>query len=87
MDPVHPTVLTKHVQSASDGFIETARSNFDRVFGAFRIATGHFASSKIHVVILSFRFFFAKSRLFGFSLDRDGADGVEVVAVTIYLAL
>jgi len=28
MDPVHPTVLTKHVQSASDGFIETARRNF-----------------------------------------------------------
>ena len=44
MDPVNPIVLTKHVQSTSYGFIESARRDFDRVFHAVRVPAGYLAS-------------------------------------------
>ena len=62
MDPVDPIVLTKHVQSTSYSFIEAARRDFDGMFRAVRVETRYFASSKTHeLVILAFRFSFAKS--------------------------
>ena len=50
------------------------------------VETRYFASSKIHAVILPFRFYFA-IKAAPLSFDRAGADGVEVVAVIIYLPL
>jgi hypothetical protein len=58
MDPVDPVVLTKHVQSASYGFIETARRDFDGMFRTVRIETRYPASSKPHARRLASSFFF-----------------------------
>ena len=44
MDRVDPVVPTKHVQSASYGFIETVRRDFDGMFRAVRVDTRYFAS-------------------------------------------
>jgi hypothetical protein len=61
MDSVDPIALTKNVQSASYGFIETARRNLDGMFRAVRVETRYPASAKTHIVTLPFRFSFARS--------------------------
>lgn len=86
IDRVDPIVLTKNMQSQSYGLKEAARCDFDGMFCAGSVETRYFASSKIHAVILPFRFYFAIT-LFHFCFDRAGGDGVEVVAVIIYLPL
>lgn len=59
IDRVDPIVLTKNMESPSYGLKETARRDFDGMFCAASVEKRYFASSKIHSVILSFRFSFA----------------------------
>jgi len=64
IDRVDPIVLTKNMQSPSHGLKEAARCDFDGMFCAGSVETRYFASSKIHPVILSFRFFFVIMSLY-----------------------
>jgi hypothetical protein len=77
MDPVDTIVLTKHVQSASYGFIETVRGDCDGMFRAVRVDTRHFASSQGHSRRLAFRFYFVQE------LDEMPDVGVVVVVVVV----
>jgi hypothetical protein len=59
IDRVDPIVLTKNMQSPSYALKEAARCDFDGMFCTGSVETRYFASSKIHSVILPFRFSFA----------------------------
>ena len=87
IDLIDPIVRAKNVQASAHSLVEAPSSDFDQVFHAVRIATGYFASSKAHTVILLFSCFLRHHGRCSFWLDRVDADGVEVVAVIIYLAL
>lgn len=66
IDRVDPIVLTNNMQSPSYGLREAARCDFDGMFCAGSVETRYFASSKIHPVILPFRFSFAITLLNAF---------------------
>ena len=59
--PVDPIVSAKKDQTSGYSLIESARRDFDGMFRAVRVATRYFAIAKSHMVILAFRFPFAKS--------------------------